>query len=440
MTVQLRKFLFTPIDNAPIVLFRIIFGFLMFCEVTGAILLGWVRETFIEPKHHLPFIGFEWLNLPSAGLIYTYYILMGIAALGIMFGAYYRFSTLAFAFLWWGSYLMQKVHYNNHYYLIILLAFAMAVIPANRYASWDVKRNPSLRGYTCPRWCSWFFILQTGIVFTYASIAKIYPDWLAAKPISLWFAAKAHYPILGPLFKTGWFKYFIAYSGIIFDLAITPLLLWRRTRMAAFILCIIFNLFNSIVFQIGGFPYLMITLTLFFFTPELIRKRFFRKKPAVDIATQTTYAYSNTVTAAFILYFIIQIMLPLRHLVYPGNTLWTEEAHRMSWHMMLRTKTGSITFYGKIPETGEQININLLEHFTLLQCRQIAKQPDMAWQAAQILKKIYTEKGYPTIALYAHTSVSLNGGPWKPMIDPETDLAQTPWNVFGHSPWILDYE
>ncbi len=279
MIARLRNYLFEPEDNAPIILFRILFGFLAFCEVAGAILTGWVHETFIEPQYHLPFIGFEWINLPSdATVVYSYYALMALAALGIMLGAYYRVATLAFALFWWGSYLMQKIHYNNHYYLIILLAFFMLVIPANRYASWDVKRNPYLRQYTCPRWCSLIFIVQVCIVFIFAALAKINPDWLAGKPIEVWFATKTHYPVVGSLFAAKWFRDLVTYGGIAFDLLITPLLLWRRTRTAAFIVCIGFNLFNSFTFQIGGFPYLMIALTLFFFPGETIRKRFFKRK------------------------------------------------------------------------------------------------------------------------------------------------------------------
>ncbi len=156
----------------------------------------------------------------------------------------------------------------------------------------------------------------------------------------------------------------------------------------------------------------MIALTLFFFPGETIRKRFFKRKSAANIPGPVAEPrYSRFIMAALSIYFIIQIALPLRHILIPGSVLWTEEGHRMAWHMMLRSKSGHISFHGKVPETGEQIEINLHDYFTPLQCRQIAKYPDMTWQAAQILKKIYAKKGYPTIALYAAGEVSLNGGP-----------------------------
>jgi hypothetical protein len=421
-----------------LVLFRIFFGLLIFLEVTGAVAGGWVHETFIEPTHALPFIGFEWLTLPSAGIVYGYYGLMALAGLCIMLGFYYRIATLAFAFLWWGSYLMQKVHYNNHYYLLILLAFFMAVVPAHRYCSLDVKRNPAWLKDTCPHWCILFFCLQTGLVFTYASLAKLYPDWLAGKPIDIWFAAKAHYRVIGPLFTLVWFKWFIVYGGIFFDLLITPLLLWRRTRMLGFILCIIFNIFNSITFQIGGFPYLMIALTLFFFPPETIRRIFFRKKGTLPAAQKIyTSSYRHLITGMFVLYFLIQLLLPLRHFLFPGSVFWTEEGHRMAWHMMLRTKSGQLSFQARKPN-GEVIPIQLQDYFTALQIRSMSRSPDMIWQASQIVLRELRAQGHEDIALYAQSSVSLNGGPWKPLIDPSADFARISWKSFERSEWVLD--
>lgn len=72
---------------------------------------------------------------------------------------------------------MQKTNYNNHYYLLLLLSFSMALVPAHRFASSDVKRRPDLRSEHCPNWCIWIFIVQIWIVYTYTSIAKLYPDW-----------------------------------------------------------------------------------------------------------------------------------------------------------------------------------------------------------------------------------------------------------------------
>ena len=55
------KNLWNPIDNAPLIVFRIFFGFLIAAESFGAILTGWVRKVMIDPEFTFSHIGFDWL-------------------------------------------------------------------------------------------------------------------------------------------------------------------------------------------------------------------------------------------------------------------------------------------------------------------------------------------------------------------------------------------
>ena len=195
--------------------------------------------------------------------MYVYYACMGVFGLCIMVGYKYRFSMLMFALMWTATYLMQKSSYNNHYYLLALLSFIMVFLPANRYASLDVKLNPSLKQLSMPNWCKWVFVIQLLILYTYASIAKLYPDWLDTTVVELLMRSKADYPIIGGLLQNETVHYLIAYGGILFDGLIIPLLLFKPTRKYAFFISIFFHLFNSIVFQIGIFPYLSLACLLY---------------------------------------------------------------------------------------------------------------------------------------------------------------------------------
>ena len=40
----------------------------------------------------------------------------------------------------------------------------------------------------------------------------------------------------------------------------------------------------------------------------------------------------------------VQLLVPLRHFLIPGDPSWTEQAHRFSWHMRLRDKQSTVTF------------------------------------------------------------------------------------------------
>lgn len=49
------------------------------------------------------------------------------------------------------------------------------------------------------------------------------------------------------------------------------------------------------------------------------------------------------VTVALLAVFVaIQIGMPLRHHLDPGDVAWTEEGHRYSWRMKLRSKSGNV--------------------------------------------------------------------------------------------------
>lgn len=434
--MTLNNLLFKHIDNSPLIVFRIIFGLLCFLESVGAIFTGWVKRTLIEPEFTFTFIGFEWLQpLPGYGM-YIYYCIMGLFGLFIMLGYKYRFSAMMFTFLWLGTYLMQKTSYNNHYYLLILLSAIMFFMPANTYASIDAKIKPELKRISMPKWCSFVFILQMFIVYTYGAIAKIYPDWLDVTVMELLMKSKQHYYIIGDLLQQKWMHYFLAYGGILFDGLIIPLFLYKPTRKFAFGISIFFHLFNSIVFQVGIFPYLSLAFALFFFEPKTIHNLFLKKKPFYNASDVIIPSYKKTLLVIFSLYFLLQLLLPLRHHVIKDDVLWTEEAHRMSWRMMLRSKYGLATYYVVDKKTNITTVVNLDDYLTKKQQRPATTKPDVMWQFAQHLKKIHKEKGQD-ISVFIDSKISINGKPFKKFIDSDVDLAAVKWEVFNHSSWIL---
>jgi len=450
--------LFRPVDNSPLVLFRIFFGLLIFLEAWGAIATGWVYRAFVEPKHTFPFMQFDWLQpLPGYGM-YAYYIVMGIAGLMVMIGLYYRWGIGIYTVMWAGVYFMQKTNYNNHYYLLTLLCLLMCLVPAHAYASFDAKRNSKIRSLTCPQWCIWLFVVQITIVYIYASVAKMYPDWLAAKPIAIWFRGKSDYPLVGSLLQKEWVHYLVAYGGIAFDLLIAPGLIWKKTRKYAFIASIFFHMFNSAIFQVGIFPYMGIAWGAFFFEPEKIRSIFFKKKPKLGVAAEKagletggdldkrdpetgSGSWKNKLIVYGLgVYFIIQIILPIRHHFIEGNVYWTEEGHRLSWRMMLRSKYGTLYFIVKDKDSDQQWKISPRKYITPKQSRSIATRPDMCWQFVQILKKDFAERGYDNISIYAQSKVSLNGRKSTPLYKKEVDLANVEWHTFKHADWLTDFE
>ncbi|HET8886013.1 MAG TPA: HTTM domain-containing protein, partial [Salinimicrobium sp.] len=174
---MLDKWLFKQIDNSGLIVFRVVFGFLLAVEAFGAIATGWVQRILIEPEFTFNFIGFDFLQpLPGDGMIY-YYAIMGVLGIWVMVGFKYKFSIAAYALMWTAVYLMQKSSYNNHYYLLMLLCFMMILLPAQRFASVDAWLKPAIKRISMPHWCWLFIVLQLFVVYTYAAVAKFYPDW-----------------------------------------------------------------------------------------------------------------------------------------------------------------------------------------------------------------------------------------------------------------------
>lgn len=436
---MLNRFLFTRIDNSSLLLFRIFFGILVSLECYGAIATGWVRRNLIEPQFTFTFIGFEWLQpLPGSGM-YFYFIVMGTLGIFIALGYKYRFSIVLFTLLWSGVYLMQKTAYNNHYYLLILVSFLMCFFPAHRNYSLDARKNPALKTNSMYGYVKWIVVLQLFLVYTYAALAKLYPDWLDLTFIKLLMRSKGHYYYIGDLMQHPLVHQIICVAGILFDLLIIPALLWKKTRKLAFGCAILFHLFNSIVFQIGIFPYLSLAFIVFFFEPKTIQAIFFKNKPLYTENKLSIPKWKSIFLWGWGIYFLIQVALPLRHHFFEDDVLWTEEGHRMSWRMMLRNRGGTIQFRIVNHTNGQSSYVALDNYVTRQQKEKLSSYPDFIWQFAQRLKKEYAEKG-EHISVYVTSRVSINGKARKLFIDPKIDLANEIWQPLKHHSWILPSE
>lgn len=434
---RLNYYLFRPVDSIGLILFRIFFGLLVVAESWGALLTGWVKSTLMNPKFTFNFIGFDFLQPLAGNGMYIYFFIMGLCGWGILLGYRFRLSSFLFAIMWSAVYLMQKTSYNNHYYLLMILAFAMSLSDAHSDLSLDVKQNRTFRKNQMPAYIKLFVIFQLLIVYEFASIAKLYNDWLNLGFIDILLGSKKNMPIIGPLLQYPFTKYSVAYFGIIYDAFIIPALLYKPTRFVAIALSFFFHLFNSIVFQIGIFPYMSLAFMLFFIDPLWLRSKTKR------LYSHFNQHYKNVqpnntllVSLLLLIHFVIQLALPLRHHFIQGDVLWTEEGHRLSWRMMLRTRQGSIQFFVTDIKTGRRETVDLNQYLTPKQISRLSTLPDYIWQFSQRLKEEYKERG-KQVAIHVKSRVSVNRGPSSEFIDPNVDLADTTWNYFGHNSWIL---
>lgn len=429
------EFLFRPVDNARLILFRILFGLVMFFETAGAVVVGWVDDVYISPEFTFSFIGFEWLQPLPGKWMYAVFFLLSILALCVSFGYRYRLSILLLWVGWSYVYIIHKASYNNHHYLMWMLIGIFNFLPAHLDRSLDVRNGRVNRRKWCRNWQIQIFIALYLIVYTYAALAKLYPDWYRGIPMKIWFEYKTSRALVGPFYEWKYAPLLFAWGGILFDLLVIPALLWKPTRVAAFVVSLFFHLGNSITFEIGTFPYLMIASSILFFPDPYIRRKFFPDKDPEKLAEIVKVPPNYKLHQGILLLFImLQVLLPLRHHLFRGNVFWTEEGHRLSWRMMLKSKSGTCQF--RIKDTlGNEWRHDPSLHLSREQYFTMSTRPDMIWQYCQRLKRIHGD----SIQIYAETYTRVNRGPLAPIVDSKVDMARVAWHPFNHENWITEF-
>ena len=370
--------------------------------------------------------------------MYWQFAALVVLALFVAAGFHYRISAALLCVGFTHVFLAEKGAFQNHFYLLCLLSLLMTFLPAHRAFSIDALRGRVARSDTAPAWTLWLLRGQVALVYFYGGIAKLNADWLQGEPMRLWLEGYGDYWLIGPYVREEWLVGLFTYGGLLLDLLIAPLLLWSLTRPYAFALGQIFHMLNHWIFRIGIFPWFMLGANLLFFEPDWPRRRWTRlRKVSYAPVAATSLAERHRAVAVALLcaYAAIQILMPLRHYLYPGNTSWTEQGHRFAWRMMLRDKKVQAELTMRDPRSGVSFPVDLKRYLVPWQRRAIVNDPDMILQLCRYLREEKRRQGYADYEVYARIHVSLNGRPPQLMLDPTVDLASQPRTLLP-APWI----
>ncbi|KVV13336.1 HTTM domain-containing protein [Flavobacterium sp. TAB 87] len=428
--------------------FRLAFGLMMCLSLLRFMSYGWIDRFYIQPLFHFSYYGFEWVK-PIGMYTYGIFALAFISALGVAVGYRYRLSAVLFFLSFTYIELMDKTTYLNHYYFISIVSFILIFLPANAFFSIDAYRNPTKAYQFIPRWTTDILKLLLGIVYFYAGLAKINSDWLfRAMPLKIWLPTNPNLPFLGSLLNENWVHFAFSWSGMIYDLCIPFLLLYKRTRWFAFILVVIFHVLTKVLFPIGVFPYIMIVSTLVFFDSNFHQKilerlsKWFQLNWSIfengkTLVQQSTFV--NQVKWSFLsLFLLFQIVFPFRYMTYPDELFWTEEGFRFSWRVMLMEKAGYSQFRVVDAKTKEEFFVSNSQFLNTFQEKQMGFQPDFILEYAHFLHDYYKKTGVTDPEVYVDSYVALNGRLSKPYIDSNINLAKE-HESFQHKTWILPF-
>lgn len=377
-------------------MFRVAFGLCLAAYAGEILLSGSLEPRFLDPQFHFHYPGFSWVSVPSEPIARGILWALVISGLSLAAGVLYRLSALLCMLLFSTIVLWERADYNNHYYFVILLACLFLACP--------------VRGKEGPGWVRDLFRYQFVLVYVFAGLAKFNPDWLLGEPLHIWLSRRAdtHH---APWLAQEEVALLFAYSGLLLDLVIAPGLLWKPTRIPAMLCLCAFHLTNNWLFNIGIFPPLMLASCLIFLGPT----------------TGENSDWSSPQAKLARVWLVVQLLIPLRHLLIPGNVAWTEEGHLYSWRMMLRSK--------RVVSLRITVGDESYLPYTHLTMRQVSKmggRPQMLHEFARHLSQ--QNEGKP---VKINCRVSLNGRPPQLIVDPTVDLARapTPW-LLGHANWI----
>ncbi len=421
-----------PVDIAPLVWFRIAFAAILLWQIGLYFGLGWITAFWVRPRFHFTYYGFGWVQPWPAGGMYVHCALLAALAVCMLVGFLYRASAalccLGFTYL----FLLDQANYLNHVYLLCLVSFLMVFVPAHRSCSIDAWRRPWWRSRTVPAWGLWLLRAQVAIVYVFAAIAKMNADWLRGEPLRSWLAARPDVPVIGPLLRAEALVPAFAYGSLLLDLLAVPALLWRRTRAVAACALLLFHLLNWQLFDLGVFPWLMIAATVLFLPPEWLRRG--RSAPAP--AGSPLGRRKRRTLALVGAYLAVQVLVPLRLWLYPGNPSWTEQGHTFAWRMLVREKRGEIALYVVDPVRRQRWEVEMWRHITPFQRRKMATHPDMILQLAHRVAARHRLQGRTQAQVYARAVATLNDHPPQWLVDPRVDLAAVPRSL-RPAPWIV---
>ena len=445
----LDKYVLQEKSIAPLITFRVLFGFIMAVSIVRFALHGWINELYIEPSFFFTYYGFDWIRpLGSTGM----YLLFGLvftSSIGIMIGFFYRFSAVIFFLSFTYIELIDKTNYLNHYYFVSIVAFILIWLPAHRSLSLDVqsKRISQLRMIPCG--AINILKIQLIIVYFFAGLAKLNPYWIfEASPLKFWLPAKSHVPVIGHFFQYKWVAYAFSWLGALYDLTISFFLLFRKTRVFAYATVLIFHLMTALLFQIGMFPYIMILCTLIFFDAswhEKVHKKVLSLFHSKEKSERVSHAFGTRllffkkpVVAMLVLFMAFQLVLPFRYLLYPGDLFWTEQGYRFSWRVMLMEKAGHTSFRVE-DESGKIEWVQNFDYLSPQQEKMMSTQPDMILHFAHYLEEQYQEKGFINPKVFCDSKVTMNGRRSQRFVDASVDLTKVR-RGFSNKSWIEPFD
>lgn len=414
-----------PTDNAPLALFRVVFGLAMAYRTAWYLLPGY-HAYFATTPVQLPFYGFGWLPWPGS-LYWVPLTIALFAALGIAVGAWFRVCCVAFALCFGYIFFLDASTWGNLDYLSIWLALALAMTPADRRLSLRTRQTPASRQTTAPAWTLWLLSFQIGLVYFFAGVIKLHHDWLSGQTFRVFMSHDLPYQGLLETLSSPAVSRTFAVSGALFDLLIAPLMLWPRTRIPALLAMLAFHLTNLLTLDLAYVPWVTASLTFVAFAPRewIAHIVGALEGEEAEEAPAPESRMSRPLIAVLLVYVIVQLALPLRPYTRGFEGLWTFHGVYYSWWLRSFHRNTTAKFWVVLDDDPTRHKVDVLSHIDPQQ-RLFAQDPYNIVRFAHFVADHHRAQGARRVRVYGDIHVALNGHPKARLVDPEVDLASVP--------------
>ncbi len=429
-TLTAAQWLGLPVSAGSLAIFRVSLG--LICAIWAAHYLWSGRAELLcrADSFHFTWPGFDWVRPWPGEWMSLQFAAMVIAGVAFACGLATQFSNFVLAFGVTHFFLIDRTNYQNHYYLLMLLTWLSLCLPVSRFWSIDACAGVIPGGKEVSRGALFLVQFHAALPYVFGGLSKLDADWLSGRPMQ--FLLMQRFGFAHDDFSAVSGGLLLAWGGLFFDLLIVPGLLWRPTRVVAWVLLLVFHLTNAWLFPIHIFPWFMIALSTVFLPANwpLVDLQSLKGEPTATVVSMAVSCWpvraARLIPALICIYCLFHCLWPLRGYLYGDVTGWTERGHYFAWRMMLRGKSTGLRYYMTHPASGETwvADIDGLLHSE--QSARFATDPEMILQLGRTLADMHEQREGVRPLVRVLALCSFNGRRPQLLIDPEVNLAAEP--------------
>jgi hypothetical protein len=169
---RLHRLIHAEADPRPVALARIVIGLAVLLKLVGGtrILTRLSEPTTIK----LPLFG--WLPAPTPATVTLLLVLWGVGGICFLIGWRTRSAGVLLTIVFAVQLVLDQQTYSNHLYLLALVVAWLTVADSGAAWSVDARRRPRA---AVPAWPVFLLQAQTSVVYAYAALSKVTPDYLS---------------------------------------------------------------------------------------------------------------------------------------------------------------------------------------------------------------------------------------------------------------------